>query len=104
MRRIISLFLTLMVLCSLAACGGTPEPQPEVDSPARGDVGEVADPGSDGPSEPEPTPVPTPGPTPGVTLPRTGQLNWPVPVLTLLGVGLFAAGWLLRFGRGRSHD
>ena len=54
--------------------------------------------------EPEPTPVPTPGPTPGVTLPQTGQLNWPVPVLTLLGVGLFAAGWLLRFGRGRSHD
>lgn len=32
-------------------------------------------------------------------LPQTGQLNWPVPVLTALGVGLFAMGWMLRRGK-----
>lgn len=39
----------------------------------------------------------------GPTLPQTGQLNWPVPVLTVLGLGLFAAGWILRF-RGKRND
>lgn len=33
----------------------------------------------------------------GSKLPQTGQLNWPVPVLAILGLGLFAAGWVLRF-------
>ncbi|MDO5423397.1 MAG: SpaA isopeptide-forming pilin-related protein [Eubacteriales bacterium] len=33
------------------------------------------------------------------TLPQTGQLNWPVPVLAILGMALFLAGWALRFGR-----
>ena len=60
MRRIVSLFLALILLCSLAACGGTPEPQPEVDPPAGEEVGEVAAPGSDGSSEPEPAPEPEP--------------------------------------------
>lgn len=42
----------------------------------------------------------TPKPTnPG--LPQTGQLNWPIPVLAILGLGLFGAGWLLCFGRKR---
>lgn len=36
------------------------------------------------------------------TLPRTGQLNWPVPVLAALGLCLFAAGWRLRFGKKRN--
>lgn len=41
---------------------------------------------------------PKPG-TPGQTrLPQTGQLNWPVPVLVVLGLGLFSIGWMLRFG------
>lgn len=35
----------------------------------------------------------------GPTLPQTGQLNWPIPVLAALGLGLFMAGWILRFGR-----
>lgn len=30
------------------------------------------------------------------TLPQTGQLNWPVPVLTLAGLMLMLAGWYLR--------
>ena len=46
----------------------------------------------------------TPSMDPGL-LPQTGQLNWPVPVLTVAGLGLFLAGWLLRFGRqGKHHD
>lgn len=34
-------------------------------------------------------------------LPQTGQLNWPVPVMAALGLLLFSAGWLLRFGKKR---
>lgn len=41
-------------------------------------------------AEPTPTPVPAAG-----TLPQTGALNWPVPVLTVGGLVLVAAGWLL---------
>lgn len=44
---------------------------------------------------PQPTPTPT---VPPEKLPQTGQLNWPVPVLVVLGLALFSAGWLLRFG------
>ena len=33
------------------------------------------------------------------SLPQTGQLNWPVPVLTVVGLLLFTAGWVLCFGR-----
>lgn len=29
-------------------------------------------------------------------LPQTGQMNWPIPLLTMLGLGLFSAGWVLR--------
>ena len=34
--------------------------------------------------------------TAAATLPQTGQLNWPVPVLTLAGLLLMLAGWYLR--------
>ena len=32
-------------------------------------------------------------------LPQTGQLNWPIPVLVMLGLGLLSIGWILRFGK-----
>ncbi len=35
-------------------------------------------------------------------LPFTGQLSWPIPVLTVAGLLLFSLGWLLCFGKGRS--
>lgn len=38
----------------------------------------------------------------GSTLPQTGQLNWPIPVLVVLGLVLFSVGWLLRFGRKKN--
>lgn len=37
-------------------------------------------------------------PEEGGKLPQTGQLNWPVPVLTVAGLLLFFTGWALRFG------
>lgn len=45
----------------------------------------------------QPLPSPTPKPS-EPKLPQTGQLNWPIPVLAVLGMGLFGAGWMLRFG------
>ena len=32
------------------------------------------------------------------TLPKTGQLDWPVPVLVVTGLCLFSVGWMLRYG------
>lgn len=46
-------------------------------------------------TEPKPTQPPDP------TLPQTGQLNWPVPILAVMGLSLFALGWGLCFGRRR---
>lgn len=36
---------------------------------------------------------------PDSKLPQTGQLNWPVPALTVLGLLLFSAGWAMKFGK-----
>lgn len=49
---------------------------------------------------PEETAKPTQPPKPTEpTLPQTGQLNWPVPILAVAGLGLFVLGWGMRFGR-----
>lgn len=50
--------------------------------------------------------TPTVAPEPGSSdtkLPQTGQLNWPIPVLAVLGLGMFSVGWLLRYGK-RNDD
>ena len=53
-------------------------------------------------TEPEETPEPD---KPGEPiLPQTGQLHWPVPILAISGVMLFAIGWHLRFGKRDSHE
>ncbi len=49
-----------------------------------------ANPKTDLEQEPEPT-----KPKPDDSLPQTGQLQWPVPVLACGGMALFAAGWAL---------
>ena len=36
-------------------------------------------------------------------LPQTGQLNWPIPLMVVAGVGLFIAGWMLCFGKKRER-
>lgn len=50
------------------------------------------------PQETEPVETTEPKPT-EPTLPQTGQLNWPIPVLVVAGMCLFALGWILRFDR-----
>ena len=76
--------------------------EPTPSTPAEPATPTPAEPTPPTPVEPTPT-TPAPPTTPanpaGPTLPQTGQLNWPVPVLAALGLALFAAGWALRFGR-----
>ncbi len=43
------------------------------------------------PTEPDDTPY----------LPQTGQLNWPVPLMAVLGITIFSIGWYLFFGSKR---
>lgn len=47
------------------------------------------------PTEPPPTEPDTP------QLPQTGQLNWPVPLMAVLGLTFFCLGWVLAFGSKR---
>ncbi len=51
----------------------------------------------------KPTEPTTPPPTDPPGLPQTGQLNWPVPVLAVLGMTLFVLGWALRISSGRNR-
>lgn len=52
--------------------------------------------------EPEPTnPPPTKPDDP--KLPQTGQLNWPIPLMVVAGLGFFAVGWALCFGKKREQ-
>lgn len=54
------------------------------------------------PSTPSKPPKP---PKPTGNLPQTGQLNWPVPVLTLGGLLLFALGWYLNAsGKRKTYE
>ena len=51
------------------------------------------------------TPAPTPPPPPDDSkLPQTGQLNWPVPLMAVAGIGLFIMGWVLCFGRKKDEN
>lgn len=38
------------------------------------------------------------------TLPQTGQLNWPIPILAVLGLLMFAVGWFLWSGKRRPDE
>lgn len=52
--------------------------------------------------EREPTPVdPPPEATYDPELPLTGQLNWPIPLMTVVGLAFFIVGWMLCFGKKR---
>ncbi len=46
--------------------------------------------------EPGPTPEPTPTPTPDKTLPQTGQLFWPIPILAGAGALFIVIGSIMR--------
>lgn len=52
----------------------------------------------------DPTPPPEETMPTAPSLPQTGQLNWPVPVMTAAGVLLFGAGGILRFGKRKNDE
>ncbi|MBE6967137.1 MAG: LPXTG cell wall anchor domain-containing protein [Ruminococcaceae bacterium] len=37
-------------------------------------------------------------------MPQTGQLNWPVPVMAIIGATLFITGWVLCLRKKRIKD
>lgn len=60
--------------------------------------------GPDSPGGPRENPQPELPRDTIVLLPQTGQLNWPVPVLAVLGLGTFSLGWKLRYGKGQEDE
>lgn len=66
--------------------------QYDVDATVKTELGEKA---------PKPTEKPDSTSSSG-KLPQTGQLIWPIPILTLAGMFLFTLGWWLCFGGGKS--
>lgn len=87
----------------LVTLPGTENGEPDYDVSASPKVGPTPDvpEWTEIPTESEPETTP---PTPNEEqLPQTGQLNWPVPMLAVAGMGLFAVGWALRFN-GREED
>lgn len=52
---------------------------------------------------PAPTVPPTEPPPKDPSLPQTGQLNWPIPVLAVTGLLLFILGWVLCFDRRKNR-
>lgn len=80
--------------------------QYEVDASPKVSEPQVAPTGDGSGNQAGATPAPTATPLvveagtqPGTTLPQTGQLNWPIPVLVVLGLALFTLGWFLRYGK-----
>lgn len=55
------------------------------------------------PAPPATTPSTNPPTEPGDKLPQTGQLNWPIPVLAVLGLLLIAIGWALCLSREKNR-
>lgn len=53
--------------------------------------------------EPDPTDPSTTPTTPGPSLPQTGQLNWPVPVMAVGGMILFLLGWITYSKTGKKN-
>ncbi|MCD8035848.1 MAG: peptidase [Clostridiales bacterium] len=59
----------------------------------------------DNPDDSHDTPsVDTPSESSEPALPQTGQLNWPIPVLAVCGLVLFAVGWLLKTSDRKEKD
>lgn len=76
---------------------------PEPSSPEKPKPDEATDPIPPSPGKPKP-PVSPGKPKPPVqagdtSLPKTGQLNWPVSALSIAGLLLFSLGWALRVNR-----
>lgn len=75
---------------TLTEAEGTPEITPETTPADTSEGGTVEAAGSAG--------------SIGSTLPQTGQMNWPVPVLAVMGVCLFLTGWALYNGKQENQS
>lgn len=62
-----------------------------------------SEPPGPGESAAPPDGIPT-GAVPTPSLPQTGQLWWPVPLMSALGLVLFGLGWAMRRKDGRRHE
>ncbi len=51
-----------------------------------------------------PATEPSPEPSPEPSLPQTGQLWWPVPILAVMGMAFFAMGWWLFANREKKYE
>ena len=76
------------------------QPTPTPDQPTPTPDQPTPTPDQPGPDEPTPS---TPVVPPYTNLPQTGQLNWPVPVMTCLGLLLLLAGIVLLRGDRKSR-
>ncbi len=47
---------------------------------------------------------PPPATSQDPVLPQTGQTNWPIPMMALLGLTLFSLGWFLCYGRRETEE
>ena len=57
------------------------------------------------PTEPPPETEPPTEPLPTEpNLPQTGQLNWPVPILLVLGLTCLISGWILTMKKGNGYE
>ena len=73
--------------------------------PSIGPGGPPGTPVETDPPEPTFTPAPTNTPPPSEpSLPQTGMLRWPIPVLGVSGLVVFAAGWALAFGKRKDQN
>ena len=54
--------------------------------------------------KPTATPAPTTTAKPDASLPQTGMLRWPIPVMGVCGLVLFSLGWALCFMKKNSKD
>lgn len=83
--------------------GGGSEPSPDSSTDSTPTPAASTSVTPSAPVAPSITPPAMPAVTDPGTLPQTGQLNWPVPVLAAFGLCLIAAGWALRCGGQRKH-
>lgn len=73
------------------------EASPKVEPDGPGSSDEPENP--EGPGNPEGSDGQDESDAPGKKLPQTGQLNWPIPVLAITGLLLFASGWYICFAK-----
>ncbi len=80
--------------------GSTPEPNPEPEPTPEPNPEPEPTPEPNPEPEPTPEPIPTPAPAPTLipdrTLPQTGQLFWPIPILACGGAFFFLVGAVRR--------